>query len=142
MTLKMRTVTVTQFPQTSNADERRNFLHDVGLSLTVDRPCLVLDCSGRIELDRPALLLLLTCLEEAMKRNGDVRLAGVSRQARAILETSGVIRLFKIFDSIAEAEGSFRRSPSELAPVDSVHRGTRRDSGHRAAESNTSENAA
>jgi anti-sigma B factor antagonist len=142
MTLTTRTVTIRQFPQTSDAERRKTFLHDVERGLTADRPCLVLDCSGRDQLDRHALLLLLTCLEEAMKRNGDVRLAGVSREARAILESSGVNRLFKIFDSIAEAENSFRRGPAELAPVDSVHRGSRREAGNRGAENKTSENAA
>lgn len=142
MTLMRRTVTVRQFPQALNAGQRRNFLHDIECCLNADRPCLVLDCSGRGGFDRHALLLLLTCLEEAMKRNGDVRLAGVSTEARAILETTGVDRLFKIFDSIAEAEGSFFRGPAEWSSVDRVHRGSPRDSGHRAAEHKASENAA
>lgn len=77
-----------------------------------------------------------------MKRNGDVRLAGVSPEARAVLESTGVDRLFKIFDSIAEAESSFRRSPAGLAPLEVVHHLPHRAAEHRISEHRASENAA
>jgi hypothetical protein len=44
-----------------------------------------------------------------MKRNGDVRLAGVPISARAVLESAGFDRLFKVFDTDAEAVKSFQR---------------------------------
>lgn len=62
--------------------------------------------------------LLLCCLEEAMKRNGDVKLSAIPRGAEALLERTGVNRLFDIFHSSAEAVSSFHQLPSEaMAPV-------------------------
>ena len=142
MTTKTRAVTVKQFPGTSNAEQRRSFLRDIGRGLNVDRPCLVLDCSARIEMDRHDLFLLLCCLEEAMKRNGDVRLAGVTPEARAVLQSTGVDRLFKIFDSIAEGEGSFRRGPALLASLEATHRESHRASENRTSDHGAPENAA
>jgi anti-sigma B factor antagonist len=142
MTLKTRAVTVKQFPQTLNATRRRSFLDDVKRSLNVDRPCLVLDCSARVELDRHDVFLLLCCLEEAIKRNGDVRLAGVSQEALATLESTGVDRLFRIFDSSAEAESSFRRGPAGPASLEVGHCMPHRAQEHRFSEHRTSENAA
>ena len=37
---------------------------------------MVLDCSNVRQLDRAGIQVLLRCLEEAMKRNGDVKLGG------------------------------------------------------------------
>ena len=50
--------------------------------------------------------------EEAIKRNGDVRLAGISPGVIATLESTGVISLFEIFGSNAEAINSFYPHPA------------------------------
>jgi anti-anti-sigma regulatory factor len=60
-------------------------------------------------MDKPAIELLLCCLEEAIKRNGDVKLAAVPEGARSVLKLTGVDRLFEVFDSNPEAINSFRR---------------------------------
>jgi hypothetical protein len=60
-------------------------------------------------MDRAAVYLLLCCLEEAMKCDGDVKLAATSSEAMAILEFAGVSPLFESFYTIAEAVSSFRR---------------------------------
>jgi anti-anti-sigma regulatory factor len=64
-------------------------------------------------LDRPAIQLLLCCLEEAIKRNGDVKLAAVPPGARSALKLTGVDRLFEMFDTNAEAVNSFRGLSAE-----------------------------
>jgi anti-anti-sigma regulatory factor len=66
-------------------------------------------------LDQSAIQLLLSCLEEAIKRNGDVKLAAVPHGARSTLKLTGVDRLFEIFDTNAEAVNSFRRPSIEKA---------------------------
>ena len=91
-----------------------------------DRPYIVLDLSKAGVMDRSAIYLLLCCLEEAIKRNGDVRLAAIPLGTRAGLELTGVDRLFEIF---AEAVNSFRRLPADEASHAYVH-----GSSHRASE--------
>jgi anti-anti-sigma regulatory factor len=58
-------------------------------------------------LDKSVVYLLLGCLEEALKRNGDVKLVGIPLAADAILGSSGTNQLFEIFDTTAEAVDSF-----------------------------------
>ena len=75
--------------------------------MSVDRPYVVLDCSNVERLDRSVVEVLLCCLEEAIKRNGDVKLASIPSGAEAILELTGVNRLFEILDTAAGAVHSF-----------------------------------
>jgi anti-sigma B factor antagonist len=69
----------------------------------------VLDCSMLRVLDGSAIHFLLCCLEEAMKRNGDVRLAALRPDAQRALQAAEVDSLFQAFDQISEAVDSFHR---------------------------------
>ena len=99
---------VKEFPEALNAIRGRRFLGELRSNLHDDRPYIVLDCSKVSQLDRPAIQLLLCCLEEAIKRNGDVKLAAVPPRARSALKFTGVDMLFEIFDTNVEAVNSFR----------------------------------
>ena len=103
------TLEVKEFPGTPNAIMGRLFLGEIQRYLYDERPQIVLDCSKIAQLDRPSIQLLLCCLEEALKRNGDIKLAAVPAGARSTLKLSGVDRVFEIFDTSAEAVNSFRR---------------------------------
>lgn len=107
MTLRSRMVTVEQIPESLNADRERIFLRELQECMDVDRPRVVLDCSQLAQMDKPTIYLLLSCLEEAMKRNGEVRLAGVSPAAKTVLTSIGADRLFQVFASNADAISSF-----------------------------------
>ena len=109
------TVTVTQLPETVDMKRGRLFFRELESRINIDRPCVVLDCSRVRELDRFAIHMLLCCLEEAMKRDGDVKLAAVPESARAMLELTRVDRLFEIYDSETEAVNSFFRPRYERA---------------------------
>jgi anti-sigma B factor antagonist len=115
MTLRMQTVAVKQLPETLNAKRGRLFFDELESCVNVDRPRLVLDCSNVQQMDSSALLLLLCCLEEAIKRNGDVKLAGIHEGARVVLGLTGLDRLFEIYDTNAEAVNSFRRPSVDTA---------------------------
>ena len=106
---------VKEFPGVLNAPEASHFLGEVQSYLYDDRPYIVLDCSKRSQMDRLSIQLLLCCLEEALKRNGDVKLASVSEKARCTLKLTGLDRIFEIFDTNAAAANSFRR-PSVNMP--------------------------
>jgi hypothetical protein len=71
-------------------------------------------------MDESLVYVLVCCLEAAMKRNGDVRLAGLPAGARALLVRIGISRLFEIFNTTAEAVSSFGRRPFHPALPD-VH---------------------
>jgi anti-sigma B factor antagonist len=109
--MQMRAVTVGQLSGTLSAEQRRTFLREMESYLHVDRPRLVLDCSDIRHLDKPLILLLLTCLEEAIKRNGDVKLAAMPQDAKEHLKQLGISHLFEIFDTVVGAVNSFRKFP-------------------------------
>jgi anti-anti-sigma regulatory factor len=129
MTLRIRTVAVKQLPEVLNAKQGRLFFKELESCVNVDRPCLVLDCSKLRRMDSSVVHLMLCCLEEALKRNGDVKLAAIPAGATAILELSGIDRLFEVFDTTADAVSSFSRPPVDMV----AHLGVARTS-HRPAE--------
>jgi anti-anti-sigma regulatory factor len=102
-----------RLPERLGLKEERGFLRELECSMNVERPYLVLDCSTIGQLDKAAVHLLLRCLEEAMKRNGDVKLAGIPFMTEGIPGLSGANRLFEVFDTTADAISSFHQLPSE-----------------------------
>jgi anti-anti-sigma factor len=123
MMIKMRPITVHQVPEQVTAEEERAFLQELEKYVEVDRPRLVLDCSRLRVMDNAAIHLLLSCLEEAMKRKGDVKLASLRPGADAMLRFSGADRLFECYGSTADAVRSYRQRPSSIA-VPSFDTGT------------------
>ena len=103
-----RHVSVKQLPEKLSVKQGRNFFREVEPHLQSDRPRVVLDCSKVRQLDSAGIHVLLRVLEEAMKRNGDVKLASIPPGAAAILELTRVSRLFETFDNTADAVNSFQ----------------------------------
>jgi anti-sigma B factor antagonist len=107
MTVRKRPVAVMQLPERLGKKQARNFARQVERSMNNSRPYLVLDCSNVRHLDKSVVYLLLGCLEEALKRNGDVKLVGMPLPMDAILGLIGTNQLFEIFDTTADAVNSF-----------------------------------
>jgi anti-anti-sigma factor len=106
-----RPVLVKQLPEKLSVEQGRLFFREIESCLNQDRPRVVLDCSRVRQLDSAGIHVLLHCLEEAMKRNGDVKLAAIPTAAAAILELTKVDRLFEAFDNPSDAVSSFYRFP-------------------------------
>jgi anti-sigma B factor antagonist len=121
MSIRMHAVAVKRLPEKLNAKQGRLFFNEMEIWINVDRPRIVLDCSNVRQMDRSTMSLLLCCLEEAMKRNGDVKLAGVPEDAKASLAQTGFSRLFEIFDTSADAVESFHRPRVHAASHGNVH---------------------
>lgn len=120
MIIRIRAVTVHEVPERVTPAAERKFLQDLQNYVETERPRLVLDCSAVREMNNATIHLLLSSLEEAMKRNGDAKLAGITPEAKAALDSKGVSRLFETFATTAEAVQSFRHraSSSLLSALD------------------------
>lgn len=103
-----RTISIRKLPVQLDSTQQKALYRELEGCINVDRPCVVLDCSMLAYLDRRAIHLLLCCLEEAMKRNGDVRLAALQPAARSVLGSTGLDTIFRVFDDVSEAVDSFR----------------------------------
>ena len=105
-------VLVMEVPEQLNHATVEAFLGELQPLLESDRPRIVLDCSQVRDLDSAGVEVLLYCMQEAMKRNGDLKLAAVSPEAAVILELMRVDRLFETFDATSQAVQSFQALPS------------------------------
>jgi hypothetical protein len=54
---------------------------------------------------------MLQCLEEAMKRDGDLKLAALSPESEVVLELMRVARVFEAFATSDDAVRSFNALP-------------------------------
>ena len=117
MIIKMRAVTVHEVPEKVTAATERKFLRDLQQYVETERPRLVLDCSKVRQMDNNTIHLLLCCLEEAMKRNGDVRLATVSQEIFSVMQRAGIDSLFQHFETVGDAIESFHRPQFEFMPT-------------------------
>jgi anti-sigma B factor antagonist len=100
-------VIVFNLPEKLTADTGDCFVAEVEAMLDGKRPLLVFDFSEVRHFDSGGIAALLNCLEEVLKRNGDLKLAVLPAESIALLEMTGVDRLFEIFDDASEAANSF-----------------------------------
>ena len=119
---EFRTVSICRLPAQITGAEKKAILIELECRINVDRPAVVFDCSMLRVLDQNALYLLLCCLEEALKRNGDIRLAALRPEERDVLQSAQIASLFQCFETIDEAVESFHlpqidllRSKSQIA---------------------------
>ncbi len=108
MSDQISAVKVMQFPEVVNSKHERLFLEDMKQLMYLKHTRIVLDFSKVREMNKYATLLLLSCLEEAMKHNGDIKIASTPDEVLDILKTTGVSRLFETFQTNDDALKSFR----------------------------------
>ncbi|MCU1300804.1 MAG: anti-sigma-factor antagonist [Candidatus Sulfotelmatobacter sp.] len=109
-------VIVMELPETLNHAEGEKFVSELQPLLEVHRPRIVLDCSQIRHMDSAGIETLLYCMQEAMKRDGDMKLASVSPESATIMELMRVDRLFEVFETADEAVRSFQAVASPDVP--------------------------
>jgi len=127
---RSRPVVVKRMPERMTLPQARAFLREVQPFLNADRPQLVFDLSTVRQMDSAGVEMLLRCMDRAMHRDGDVKLAALSPQAAVVLELSRAARLFEIYDTSTDAARSFscflpntlRRSTTLEPPAEEVNR--------------------
>jgi anti-sigma B factor antagonist len=126
-----KSVLVKQFPDCMDEQFADSF-RELQSHMEGDRPYIVFDFAGMRTLDSAGIEFLLMCMEESMKRNGDVKLASVSPELAAILKMTRVDRLFEIFENCNDAVESFHRfSPDAIGMMTSTDGDTQRISDRR-----------
>jgi anti-sigma B factor antagonist len=100
-------VTYVRIPKRLDARETRAFLRELKAELNPDHPCMVVDLSQVEQMDTAGLDMLLQCMLEVSKRDGSVKLAGISPQAATVLELTRMDRIFSMFPSVPETLPSF-----------------------------------
>jgi anti-sigma B factor antagonist len=101
-------VIVMELPENLENVVASAFFEELQPLFEADRPRIVLDGSQVRHMDSAGIEMILNCMGEAMKRDGDVKLASLSPASAAILELMRVDRLFEVFDTSEEAIRSFQ----------------------------------
>lgn len=107
----VRSVIVKNLPEKLTAGNTDRFFAEVEPILERDRPRVVFNLSNVSHFDYAGVAILLTCIEEVLKKNGDLKLAAVPALCLTILELTGVDRLFEIFENTSDAIKSFYQIP-------------------------------
>jgi anti-sigma B factor antagonist len=102
-----RPVIVKRVPESLNLKQARVFLDEVRPLLEHDRPQLVFDLSLVKKLDAAGVDMLLYCMREASRRDGDLKLASLSAHAQVVLDLTRTGRLFEVFATSTDAVRSF-----------------------------------
>ena len=118
MSFIKRAVRIYQIPEQVTPANEQGFLRELQKYAETERPWFVLDCSHMWDMNIHTINLLLSCLEEVMKCNGDVRLASLRPAAEEKLRLSGVNRLFEMYATAESAVQSFHQHPTSLALVE------------------------
>ncbi len=95
--------------------------------LLTDNVRLVLDLSKVEFIDSTGLGALVSCLRQARAVNGAVKVAGLTKSARALFELVRMHRVFEVFNSTDEAVTSYR----EIIMATRFSRSNRRELGKR-----------
>jgi anti-anti-sigma factor len=91
-----------KLPHRVDAREARTLLRELK-ELPVEEPCVVVDLSAVRHMDSAALDVLLGCMVEVARRDGAMRLGGISPEAATVLELTRMDQVFDMFPSAAEA---------------------------------------
>lgn len=102
-----RPVVVKRVPALLNTRQARQFHDEVRPLLRVDRPQIVFDLAAVRQIDAAGIDMLLQCMTDASRRDGDLKLANLSPHAAVILELTRTDRLFEIYETATDAVKSF-----------------------------------
>lgn len=112
MMLEISNIAVKRLPEALSTEHARILLNEFESCIDAGHPRIVIDCTQLRQDDNAMIHFLLRCLEEAMKRNGDVKLAALPKGAVTKFGVTGIDRLFEVFDSVDDAVESFSRIPT------------------------------
>jgi anti-sigma B factor antagonist len=102
-----KNIVVKEVPNQFTAGQAWSFFEEVKPLLKSQRPNVVFDFSHVIALDRSGILVLVKCFEEALKQNGDVKLAAVPEEMGYTLQQTGLDEICDIYETGQEAADSF-----------------------------------
>ncbi len=110
-----RPVVVKRIPERLNLKQARAFYREMQPILNSDRPQIVFDGSQVRQIDAAGVEMLLQCLAQVIRHDGDLKLAAPSPQMTVILEMTRTDRLFEVYETSSDAVLSFSRFlPSAL----------------------------
>lgn len=72
---------------------------------------IILDCNKLEYVDSSGLGILIDCLKLALSKKGDLRLTGIVKKVRMLMQITRADRVFKIYSTVDDALASFEIEP-------------------------------
>lgn len=114
-----RPVLIMQLPEQLDALGAQTFMQELEPLLDSQRPQIIFDCSEVRYMDGIGVEMMRHCVDEARKRDGDLKLAALSPESQVVLELMRDYRVFEAFASSDDAVRSFRSAPARGVKVSS-----------------------
>lgn len=117
--METRSTIVVKLPECMTGKAVRTIMRQVKPALSLDHPYVVIDMSNVRQMDSAALDMLLSCMVQISRRDGELKLAGLSPEAATMLELTRMDRIFEIFPSVPEAvtSSAYELPQFEVIPV-------------------------
>jgi anti-anti-sigma regulatory factor len=110
--MEPRQVLTEHFPDCTSPGACRAFLRRLQSSLfNTYRPVVVLDMSYAPQMNAAGIDLLLCCITEVTRRDGELKLAAASAQAELILELTQLTGIVERFSTVEQARASLEFQP-------------------------------
>lgn len=113
-------VLIMQLPEQLDSTGAGTFMQELEPLLDIQSSRIVFDCSEVRYVDQVGIRMMLRCLEEVRKHEGDLKLASLSSEAQVILELMRDARVLEAFATSYDAVRSFSR----LIPAKGVQNAT------------------
>jgi anti-sigma B factor antagonist len=104
--MNTRSTIVVKLPEDLSGKEVAVLLRQLKPALKLDQPSVIVDMSRVRRINTEGLDLLLHCMKTVARRDGSLKLAGISPQAETVLELTRMDRVFDMFPSVADAVAS------------------------------------
>src|SRR5437867_1742052 len=98
---------VIKLPEHVSAKEARTFMRALQPELRRDRPRVVVDMSAVKDIDTAALDMLLECMSKIARRDGAVKLAGISPEAEIVMELTRKDQILEKFPTVLDGAACF-----------------------------------
>jgi anti-sigma B factor antagonist len=108
-----------ELPEELDALGAQTFMQELQPLLDLQRPRIIFDCSGVRYMDGVGVEMMRHCLEEARKRDGNLKLAALSPEAQVVLELMRDDRVFEAFATSDDAVQSFPFVPAKGIKISS-----------------------
>src|SRR5579864_1062374 len=102
-----RPVFIKRVPRRFDREHAIRFYSKAQPLLNSDRPQIVFDMSNTEHMDSKGVDILLRCLREAMKHDGDLKLAGLTPLVSIVLELTRIGSFFEVYGNTTSAAKSF-----------------------------------
>jgi anti-sigma B factor antagonist len=101
-----RSTIIVKLPADLSGKEVTILMRQLKPALKLDQPSVIVDMSQVRHINTKGLDLLLHCMRTIARRDGALKLAGISPQAATVLELTRMDRVFNMFPSVADAVAS------------------------------------